>query len=195
MPVPRVSFQFADEQWEAIRSMRKSWPDDIYWLQVRGSVELLGRMYQMGRVSRAHLGSPVKIRNRLRTTLRLMRQLQAAVNALPLDIRGSSSDFDFEEQERRLQSWLDRYEYYAGPQFRGQKDPNRHFLEIGLLTHWTDSLGGDPSFGRKLDGTPYGPLVDFLTLTLHAITGSAPGPDAIAKIIEKYRKQRPCFPY
>jgi hypothetical protein len=195
MPIPRASFQFTDEQWEAIRSLRKSSTDGIDWVQARESVELLGRMYLMGRVLRSSQGSPVKIRNRLRTTLRLIRQLQAAMNALPLDIRGSSSDFDFEGQERRLQSWLDRYEYYAGPQFRGQKDPNRHFLEIGLLTHWTDSLGGDPSFGRKLDGTPFGPLVEFLTLTLHAITGSAPGPDAIAKIIDKYRKQRPYFPY
>ena len=26
MPIPRVSFQFTDEQWEAIRSVRKHWP-------------------------------------------------------------------------------------------------------------------------------------------------------------------------
>jgi hypothetical protein len=193
MPIPRVSFQFTDEQWEAIRSLRKSWPEDIDWVQTRRSVELLGRLYLMGRGLRSHLGSPVKIRDNLRTTLRLIGQLQAAMNALPVDIRGSSPDLNLEE--RRLQSGLARYEYYAGPQFRGQKDPNRHFLAIGLLTHWTDSLGGDPSFGRKLDGTPFGPLVEFLTLTLGAITGVAPGPTGIAKIIEQYRKQFPYFPY
>jgi hypothetical protein len=195
MPIPRVSFQFTDEQWGTIRSVRNSWPDDIDLVQVRGTMELLGRMYLMGRVLRLHLGSPVKIRDSLRTALRSIRKLQAAMNALPVDIRGSSPDFDLEEQDRRLQSWLVRYEYYAGPQFRGRKDPNRHLLELGLLTLWVDSFNGDTSFTRKLDGTPYGPLVEFLTLTLAAITGSAPGPDAIAKIIDKYRKQFPYFPY
>jgi hypothetical protein len=90
---------------------------------------------------------------------------------------------------------LPRYEYLAGPQFRGRKDPNRHWLELGLLTLWTDLFKGDLSFSRKLDGTPYGPLVKFLKLTLHAITGTAPGPAGIAKIIVRYRKQFPYFPY
>jgi hypothetical protein len=192
VPSPRVSFQFTDEQWEAIRSVRKSWPDDVDWLQARGSVELLGRMYLMGR-ERARLGSPAKIRNDLRTTLRLIGQLQAAMIALPVDIRGDGPDLNIEE--RRLRSWLDRYEYYAGPQFRGRKDPDRHFLEIGLLTLWVDLFNGDTTFARKLDGTPYGPLVEFLTLTLGAITGVVPGPSGIAKIIEQYRKQFPSFPY
>ena len=80
-------------------------------------------------------------------------------------------------------------------QFRGRKDPYRHWLELGLLALWIDLFEGDLSFSRKLDGTPYGPLVEFLTLTLHAITGSAPGPAGIAKIIDQYRKQRPYFPY
>ena len=122
MPRARVSFQFTDEQWGTIRSVRKNWPDDIDWVQVRGTMELLGRMYLMGRVLRSHLGSPVKIRDSLRTALQSIRKLQAAMNALPVDIRESSPDFDLEEQHRRLQSWLVRYEYYAGPQFRGRKD-------------------------------------------------------------------------
>jgi len=117
------------------------------------------------------------------------------MNALPVDIRRSSPDLDLEEQDRRLQSWLVRYEYYAGPQFRGQKDPNRHWLELGLVTLWVDLFDGDTSFARNLDQTPCGPLVEFLTLTLADITGSAPGPEAIAKIIAKYRKQFPYFPY
>ena len=149
----------------------------------------------MGRALRLHLGSPVKIRDGLRTALRLIRELQAAMNALPARLRESSPDLNLEEQDRRLQSWLVHYEYFAGPQFRGQKDPNRHLLELGLLTLWIDLFDGDLSFSRKLDGTPYGPLVKFLTLTLHAITGSAPGPAGIAKIIDKYRKQWPYFPY
>ena len=194
MPNPRVSFQFTDEQWKAIRSVRKSWPDDIDWVQVRGTMEQLGRMYLMVRAQRSHLGSPVKIRNRLRTALRLIRKLQAAMNALPDPLRGSSPDSNLEEQDRRLQSWLVRYEYLAGPQFRGRKDPYRHWLELGLLTLWIDLFKGDTSFSRKLDGTPYGPLVEFLTLTLHAITGSAPGPDCYCQNHREVQKTKAVLP-
>jgi hypothetical protein len=135
----------------------------------------------------------VKIRNRLRTALRLTRELQAAMKALPAPLRGSSPDLNLEEQHRSLQSSLDHYEYLAGPRFRGRKDPHRHWLELGLLTLWIDQFKGASSFSRQLDGTPCGPLV--LTLALHAMTGSAPGPNGLAKIIEQYRKQRPRFPY
>jgi hypothetical protein len=31
-------------------------------------------------------------------------------------------------------------------------------------------------------------LIDFLTLTMKAIAGKAPGPSGIAKIIDQYRK-------
>jgi hypothetical protein len=117
------------------------------------------------------------------------------MNALPAPLRGSSPDHNLEDQDRRLQGLLAHYEYLAGPQFRGRKVPNRHWLELGLLTLWTDLFKGDLSFSRKLDGTPYGPLVKFLKLTLHAITGTAPGPAGIAKIIVRYRKQFPYFPY
>ena len=157
-------------------------------------MELLGQTWQVMQAQR-DLGSPVTIRDRLRTMLRLIRKLQAAMNALPDPFRGSSPDPNLEQLYRGFQSWLVRYEYLAGPAFRGPRDPYRHWLEVGLLTLWTDLFTGVISFSRKLDGTPRGPLVEFLTLTLHAITGSAPGPTGIAKIIEKYRKQRPCFPY
>jgi hypothetical protein len=137
----------------------------------------------------------VKIRDGLRTALRLLRELQAAVNALPYPFPESSPDFNLEEQERWLQEWLVHYEYLAGSRFRGRRDPYRHWLELGLLALWIDLFDGDLSFSRKLDGTPFGPLVEFLTLTLRAITGRAPGPDGIAKIIDQYRKKRPDLPY
>jgi hypothetical protein len=146
MPISRVSFQFTDEQWGVIHSIRKSWPNDIDWVQARGTMERLGRMYLMGRALRSDLGPPVKIRDGLRTALRLIHQLQVVMDALPVDIRESSPDINLEE--RRLQSWLVRYEYYAGPQFRGHKDPNRHWLELGLLTLWVDLFNGDTSFTR-----------------------------------------------
>lgn len=111
-------------------------------------------------------------------------------NALPEPIR-RSADPDLDEQERWLQSWLDRYESITGPGFRSRKDPIRVWLEIRLLARWIVYSDGDIrdlSFSRKLDGTPCGPLVEFLTLTLNAILGTAPGPDGIAKIIDQHRK-------
>lgn len=198
MPNPRVSFQFTDEQWKAIRSVRKSWPDDIDWVLARDAIERLGRGLLMSRAQRSHLGSPVKVRNCLRTALRLNRKLQAAMNALPAPLRGSSPDLNLEEQDRRLKSLLVQYEYLAGPKFRGRRDPYRNLLALGLLALWIDLFKGELSFSRKRDGTPSGPLVKFLTLTLRPITGSAPGPAAIAKIIEQYRKgphfKGPYFP-
>lgn len=107
------------------------------------------------------------------------------MNALPEPIRGNSPDPNLEEQDRRLQSWLDRYELIAGPAFRGRKDPIRFWLEIKLLACWISLLEGDLSFSRKLDGTPFGPLVEFLTLTLQAILGAAPGPDKSSISTEK----------
>ena len=192
MRSPSLSFKFTDEQWQAIRSVRESWPDDIEWVLARAAIERLGRIFLMMRAQRSHLGSPMKIRNGLRTALRLTRKLQAAMNALPAPLRGNSPDPNLEEQDRRLQNLLVFYEYYAGPAFRGRRDPHRILLELGLLALWTDVFDGDLSFSRKLDGTPYGPLIEFLTLTLHAITGRAPGPAGIAKIIQ-YR-QAPYLP-
>jgi hypothetical protein len=110
------------------------------------------------------------------------------MNALPAPLRENTPDPDLEHLDRRLQGLLPNYEYLAGPAFRGRKDPYRHHLALGLVALWFDLLKGDLSFSRKLDGTPYGPLVEFLTLTLHAITGSAPGPAGIAKIIDQYRR-------
>ena len=187
MPSPKASFRFNDKQWEAIRSVRKSWPDDIDWAFARDAIEQLGRGSVALRTQRSHLGSPVKIRNRLRRALRLTRELQATMRALPAPLRGSDPN-NFEEHDRRLQGFLLHYEYLAGPAFRGRRDPYRNWLELGLLALWIDPLKGDLSFSRGVDGTPRGPLIKFLTLTLEAITGSAPGPEGISKIIDRIRK-------
>ncbi|MGY4319000.1 hypothetical protein [Bradyrhizobium sp. JR3.5] len=179
--------QFTDDQWEAICSVRESWPDHVDLVLARDELELLGQHSWLSKSQRSQLGPPVKIRDDLRTALRLSRELQAAIKALPVALRGSGPDPNLEEQDRRLQAALHMYEYLAGPLFRGRRDPYRMQLEDGLLAYWADVFDGDFSFSRRLDGTPYGPLIEFLTLTLRAITGSAPGPDRIAKIIVQYR--------
>jgi hypothetical protein len=143
VPNPRVSFDFTDAQWEAIRSVRKSWPDCIDWVTVRDEIEEVGREALQLRHNRFYLGPPVKIRNSLRKVMRLRRELQAAMKELPEPIRGSSPDTNLEEQDRRLQSWLDRYELIAGPDFRGRKDPIHFWLEVRLLARWIGLLDGD----------------------------------------------------
>jgi hypothetical protein len=168
--------------------VRKSWPDHIDWVMFRDEIEEVGREALQLRNNRLRLGPPVKVRDGIRRVLRLRRELQAAMNALPEPIRGSSLDPNLEEQDRRLQSWLDHYELLAGPAFRGRKDPIRFLVEVRLLARWVSLLDEDLSFSRKVDGRPYGPLVEFLTLTLKAILGTAPGPNGIAKIIDEHRK-------
>jgi hypothetical protein len=47
-------------------------------------------------------------------------------------------------------------------------------------------------WSRKKDdaGTPYAPLVNFLTLTLNAILGKALKPSGVAKLIDRHRGRR-----
>jgi hypothetical protein len=177
---------FTEEQWQAIRSVRDDWYDDIDWSEARQDIEGMGCAFFIMRAQRTQLGSPVKIRNSLRTLLQQTRTLQAGLNELPAPFRGSDAGLD--ALDRRLESYLLVYDYSGGEAFRGRRDPYRIWLEDGLLKYWTDRLDGDLSFSRTLDNKPHGPLIEFLTLTLQAITGSAPGPDRIAKIIDQYRK-------
>ena len=72
--------------------MRRSWPDDIDWVFARDAIEHLGRDELLKRSLRWGWGSPVKIRNNLRRALRLTRELQAVINALPAPLLGSSPD-------------------------------------------------------------------------------------------------------
>jgi hypothetical protein len=178
--------KLTDEQWQAICSIRNDWHAGIDWSGARQEIEAIGYLFHFGRTQRMQLGSPVTIRNRLRTLLRETRKLQSGLNALPAPFRGNDPGLDALDQ--RLQSYLFIYDYFGGEAFRGRRDPYRLELEDRLLKLWTDWLGGELSFSRKLDNTPYGPLIEFLTLTLQAITGSAPGPDRLAKMIDQYRK-------
>ena len=194
MPIPRVSFQFTDEQWGAIRSVRKSWPDDIDWVLARDTMERLGRMFLMVRAQRSHLGSPVKIRDRLRTALRLIRELQAAMNALPVRFAEAAQILILKSRIGGYKACLFATSILPDRSFVAAKTHIAIGLSLVSLRSGLICLTEILSFSRKLDGTPHGPLVEFLTLTLAAITGSAPGPDGIAKIIDQVQKTKAVLP-
>jgi hypothetical protein len=187
-----VTFEaFTEEQWTAIRAVRDDWPDDIDWSEIRGDIEGTGSVYWSMRNSRLEWGPPAKFCKRLDSLLRQSRELQGALKKLPdkLFALGPDPGLNYlNSLDRWLQGLLLAYERLAGPEFSGRSDYYRDWLYQGLLEEWEGPLGGDLSFSRRLDNTPYGPLIDFLTLTVKAILGKAPGPSRMAKIIEQYRK-------
>jgi hypothetical protein len=93
---------------------------------------------------------------------------------------------DLKPVEQWLQDWFFIYEAIDHG-FSGRSDYYRDLLCEGLLSEWVETLGGELSFSRDKNETPYGPLIDFLSITLKATLGRAPGPSGIAKIIDRYR--------
>ena len=195
---------FTEEDWQAIRSVRDDWPDGVDWSAVRQKLEASGRWYWTVTVSRKSHGPPAKIRKRLERLLQQIRNLQIEVKSLPGYVLCFAADpllkpgapvslkpapdFSFKPQEQWLQDWLFIYENMGRAPISGRSDPVRDLLLYeSLLEQWVGPLGGKLAYSRRLDGTPYGPLIDFLTITLKAILGEAPGPHGIAKIIERYR--------
>lgn len=184
-----MTFQaFTEEQWRAICSIRDNWPDGIDWLEVRSEIERLGETFWWMRQNRLQFGPPGKFGETLKRLLRQTHKLQDALKALPDRVLADAPDPRLKLLERRLQDWLLLSEMIlTRPSFSRRSDAYREWLCAGLLGEWVGRLGGNLSFSRKLDNKPYGPLIDFLTLTLKAILGEAPGPSGIAKIIERYR--------
>jgi hypothetical protein len=182
---------FTDVQLAAIRSLRGQWPESIDWSKLRRQLEGQGRMYWSLHEGRREFGQPSKMRKRLEGILRQSRKLQRGLSALPRHIfYGRAPVIDFDALEQWLQDWLFIYESLEGPDasgFSGRSDYYRDLLCEWLLDDWVNTLGGELSFSRDEYEKPYGPLIDFLSITLTAILGKAPGPSGLAKIIEDYR--------
>lgn len=173
-----------EEEWQAIRSVRVDWPDDIEWPKVRKHIEVQGLAYWTGHEGRNAFGLPPKMRKTLGGLLRQVRKLREGMKSLPRHVLIDGPDVSFEALEQRLEDWLFIYNALDGPSFSGRRDYYRDDLYQELLQLWVDPLEGRLSYSRKLDGTPYGPLIDFLTIIVTAILGKAPGPSGMAKIID-----------
>jgi hypothetical protein len=186
---------FTEAQWEAIRSTRENWPEGVDW---RREIERIGQEYWEIRASRKMWVNKlrgkqsVKQREKIRKASMLMRQSQKVLAELA-DNGLLDDDFphpDLKSPEQRLEAWLSDYDLWVGL-FAGQSNPIQADMESMLMHLWRRS-GGKLSYSRKKDdpGTPYGPLVDFLTHTLNAILGKAPKPSGVAKLIDRYRGQK-----
>jgi len=180
------------EQWQAIRSTRKNWPEDIDW---RRAIERIGQDYwELRALKEMWLRGkqPAKQREKIRKAWKLMRQLQKVLAELADD--GLFGD-DFPPPninwpEHQVKEWLSDYNFWVRP-FAGQSNPIQSELEWRLMNLWKRS-GGKLRWSRKKNdpGTPYGPLVDFLTHTLNAILGKARKPSGVAKLIDRHRGQK-----
>ena len=181
---------FTEDQWQAIRSIRKDWPDDIDWREVRQNIEWSGRAYwDSHRLRLQSARQQTEVRKRLDTLQRRLRELLEAFTALPDNFRSHAPRPDLTALDSWLRGRLTDIGTEADPGFSRNSDAHRADLYASLLDYWKGPLSGKLSFSRRPDDdTPYGMLIDFLTLTVGPILGRTPGPHGLAKIIDQYRK-------
>jgi hypothetical protein len=181
--------RFSDEQWQALLCVRDDWPDGVDWWEFRRDAEIQGWNYWKMHEGRKKYGKRSAIRKRLKAAERHLRKMQAELKSLPNHVTHSAPDLA--SMDQWLQDSLsfneileERFAYG----FAGRSDYYRDMLCEWLLVEWVNTLGGELSYSRRLDGTPYGPFIDFLSIVMTAILGRAPGPSGLAKIIDQYRK-------
>jgi hypothetical protein len=181
-----------DTQWEAIRSIRDDWLVGPDW---RREIERIGRAYWEAQTAREKWveklqgKKPAEQRKKIYKACVSIRQLRKTLAALA-DDGLLDNDFphpDLKSPEQRLEAWLSDYDLWVRP-FAGQNNPIQSELEWRLMDLWKRS-GGKLRWSRKKDdaGTPYAPLIDFLTLTLNAILGKALKPSGVVKLIDRNR--------
>lgn len=209
----RSAFKFtalSDAQWGPIHATRAKWPTGI---DFRREIDRIGQDYwdaQAARemwVRKLEGKKAAEQRKTIERALKSTQQLRATM----AELSGTGlldNDFpypDLESVEHRLQAWLSDYDVWIRP-FEGMSNPIQAELESRLLDLWKKA-GGRLAFTREPEparrpikpvrrqlrepGTPYGPLVDFLTLALHAILGRSFTPAGIAGVIERHRGQKP----
>jgi hypothetical protein len=188
-----VTFSALSEaQWQAIRPARENWPDGTDW---RSLIEQAGRHFWEWQAERKMWlstglrGKPARERKKeVDGVLGLTRQLQKAWTDSGLN-DADLPDPGLKLREQRAEVWLYHYGTHVSP-YAGQSDPIQEHLYWQLMSIWIDA-GGQLDYSRKKDdaGTPYGPLVDFLALTLEAVLDKTYQPSGIARIIERHRPQ------
>ena len=209
----------SEAQWEAIRSTRNNWkgidlPREIERI---GRDYRNARATREMWVKRLQGKQPPKQQKRIYSAWVLMCQSREALAGLLKAglLDDDSLDPDLKSwAEHLLEEWLSDYDLWVRP-FAGKSNPIQARLEWELMSLWKRS-GGKLRYSRKKEsgrrahtgrgaaarddgqgyadaerpGTPCGPLVDFLTLTLNAILGKALKPSGIAKVIDRHRGRR-----
>ncbi|MCK1356585.1 MULTISPECIES: hypothetical protein [unclassified Bradyrhizobium] len=178
-----------DEQWNAILAVRPDWPRGIDWEGFRKAFEVQGQLYWEQHEGRRRLGTPSIILKHLKTLHQTFSKAQTEMKRLPDHVKHSAPDL--ERNKQWTQDQIAFYEAIMEPMslgFSGRSDYYRDMLCEWLMIEWITTLGGELTYSRKFDGDPYGPLIEFLRLSLKAILGKAPGTSGIAKIIDDFRK-------
>ena len=191
---PHLFTQFTQHEWAAIRAVRRVWPDEIDWLEVRRAIEEAGREFSEIETLREQRRRSVKYKEALESARRhlwdLRDRLERMETLSPLggDVDGLP-DPGLKLHERRLKELSTQYEKWSTP-FGGRKNRNRETLEAKLLTIWEKQLGGWVRSSKNKFDEPTGPLLRFLKLTLTPIMGESPGPSGLESIIDKAKKRR-----
>jgi hypothetical protein len=182
----------ADELWKAIRSVRRKWPDEIDWPEARRLIEEAGQEFSEITALREQRGRSLRYKEVLERAQSFAHGLQYRLLELQtLSPEGDDLDGlpDPQIYKDRLDYLRAQYDIWSTP-FGGRKNRIRETLINRLLSVWENQLHGRIRSSKNKVDEPIGPLLRFLTLTLTAITGDAPGPSGIESIIDQAKKRR-----
>jgi hypothetical protein len=118
---------FTDQQWDAIRSIRGDWPENVDWRKFRSALEGKGWFYWAAHQTRKAVGIPRDMFKRLRTIQGHIRKLRAGMESLPKHLRAP----DLREVEQWLQESLlcyERLDEVWSSRFSGRRDAYRDSL-------------------------------------------------------------------
>jgi hypothetical protein len=122
---PKLFTQLTQETWKAIRSVRRKWPDEIDWSEVRRKIEQAGREYSKIENLREQRRRSAEYNDVLYSARIDLRRLQNKLSRLEMlspsgdDLRGLP-DPGLKLHVRRLHHLRVRYEKWSTP-FSGKK--------------------------------------------------------------------------
>lgn len=184
--------QLTEKQWQAIRSVRRTWPDNIDWPGVRRAIEKAGRDHSRNQAIREERARSADYKVTLDRAELHLRRLQASLAQLEENSPSDLAGLD-DPRLKRHEDWLRklRLEYIAwSTPFRGRKNPIRDTLDDQLLTIWEKMMHGRIGSSKNKFDEPIGPLMRFLDNVLTAINGEPPGRYGIQHVIKKAKTLR-----
>ncbi|MGY3360514.1 hypothetical protein ACVWZK_007177 [Bradyrhizobium sp. GM0.4] len=182
--------RLTEEQWKAIRKISNDWPDGIDWLKFRQKIDAAGKRYADAPavIASAGYGTPHETRKEINEALELTRTLQDRLGRLSPKIQKLLPDRGLRSIEEILEDVLTINEALVATMPSGNWNQFRNQLTSDLISIWDEEIAGLAFSKTRVENKPYGPLIDFVNLTVLAITGKAPGPSGAAQSIEAYRK-------
>jgi hypothetical protein len=184
--------KLTEEQWEAIRVVRRKWAGEIDWLKVRHAIDEAGREFSEIETLREQRRRSVRYKEVLKHAQSNASGLRYRLLELQtLSPQGGDLDGlpDPQIYKDRLDYLRAQYAIWSTP-FGGRTNRIRETLNNRLLSIWEEQLHGQIRSSKDKVDEPIGPLLRFLTLTLKAIRGESPGPSGIKSIIDKAKKRR-----